>query len=153
MISPGTYRVRGVSASMGKSPKKGTLGVTVSLQILEGTHAGQVIDWTGWLTEATKQRTAESMALLGFDGTDLATMTTREALAVVEHEDYTTESGETKTAARVAWINDPARAGARLQPVEKAEQIAMLATLRGIVLEARAKAPAPTTPVTKAPVF
>ena len=137
MIGEGSFKARGVSASFGKSNTKGTPCVTVTLRLEDGPDKGQLIDWVGWLTDSTKARTAESLALLGFDGSDLKTCGANEIVVVIEHEEYTTEAGEVKQTARVRWINDPARGGSRMQAVTPVEQAAMLADIRGLVLSAK----------------
>lgn len=137
MIGAGTFKARGVSAALGKSNQKGTPCVTITFRLEEGPDKGQMIDWVGWLTEATKARTAESMAICGFDGADLKTCCAKDVVLVLEHEEYTNTAGEKKVAARVRWVNDPSRGGARMQGVTPVEQQVMLADLRGLVLAAK----------------
>ena len=61
MISEGSFKARGVAASMGKSSQKGTLCVSVTLRLEDGPHKGEMIDWVGWMSDATRARTAESL--------------------------------------------------------------------------------------------
>jgi hypothetical protein len=138
MIAEGTYTARAVSAMLSKSPTKGTPCVVVTLRIEQpGPHKGELIDWIGWLSEATRARTAESLALMGFDGSDLETVQRNDVAIVVEHETFTTESGATRTAARVKWINDPKRGRTAFAPLDPSAQKAMLSEIRGLVLAAR----------------
>jgi hypothetical protein len=138
MIAEGTYTARAVSAMLSKSPTKGTPCAVVTLRIEQpGPHKGELIDWIGWLSEATRARTAESLALMGFDGADLATVQRNEVAIVIEHETFTTESGATRTAPRVRWINDPKRGRTAFTPLDPAAQNAMLKEIRGLVLAAR----------------
>lgn len=146
MIQSGTFKARGVSATVIKSQNKGTPGVSVTLRLEEGPDKGSMIDWTGWLTEGTKARTAESLALLGFDGQDLATITRKEVVAVIEHEEYTTETGEPRVSAKVRWLNDPARGASRFEEVSPAEKQQLLSELRGLVLAAKKPEPAKERP-------
>jgi len=151
MIPEGTYTARAVSAMLSKSPTKGTPCVVVTLRIEQpGPHKGELIDWIGWLSEATRARTAESLALMGFDGSDLATLLRNEVAIVVEHETFTTESGATRTTARVRWINDPKRGRTSFTPIEPAQAKAMLSELRGLVLAAREQQAKNTPPVSAA---
>jgi hypothetical protein len=137
MIAEGTYIARAVSAMVSKSPTKGTPCVVVTLRIEQGEHKGEMIDWVGWLTEATRARTAESLALMGFDGSDLSTVQQREVSIVVEHESYVADNGSTRTVARVRWINDPSRTRSAFVALDAAQQKAMLSEIRGFVLAAR----------------
>ena len=138
----GSYKARAVSADMITSSKKNTPGVTVTLRVEdEGPFKGELTDWTGWLTDGTKARTAESLALMGFDGTDLTTVTRNEVVIVVEDEEWTTEKGEKRTTPRVRWINDPSRGGAKFAAMDPAQKQSMLSELRGLVLAQKQSKP------------
>ena len=138
MISEGSFKARGVAASMGKSSQKGTLCVSVTLRLEDGPHKGEMIDWVGWMSDATRARTAESLELLGFDGDDLATTNRNEVIAVIEHEEFTKQNGEVMKTARVKWLNDPKRGGAKFAPLSSGEAQALMGSLRGYVLAAKA---------------
>ena len=99
----------------------------------EGPQKNQTLEWTGWLTEGTKARTAESLAVMGFDGTDLSRLP-NEVIAVVEDEEWTDKNGEKHSTPRVRWINDPKRGGARFAAMEPTQKQEMLAQLRGLIL-------------------
>jgi hypothetical protein len=149
MIAEGTYKARGVSMSDCSSGEKGTPGYTVTLRIEdEGPNKNAMIEWVGWMTEKTEARTAESLVLLGYDGEDYKTVTRNDVMIVVEHETntYTTATGEQKqgTRARVRWINDPARGGASMQPLDPGKALEMKARLKGLILQQRAAKPAAT---------
>jgi hypothetical protein len=144
MIAEGLYKARGTSLSVGKSGTKGTLGATVVFSITQdGPQKGQLIDWTGWLTEAAKGRTGESLVLCGYDGTDPATIGKNEVLLVVAHEDYTPDATATnpnpvaQKRAKVQWVNDPNRGGAGMVPLDAAEQAQVMQDLRGLVFAKR----------------
>src|SRR5271166_4957657 len=108
MIGTGTFAARGVShIEWSKSPEKGTPCAKVMVELKAGPNSGERIEWIGWLTEATTSRTGESLTLMGYDGKDDASVTGKEFLAVIEHEEYQNKAGETKSRARIAWINDP----------------------------------------------
>jgi hypothetical protein len=142
MIPEGNYLARGVSMSEGKSKDKGTLGITVVFNITQdGPQKGQMIEWTGWLTDKSKARTAESLVLCGFDGTDHKTIGARDVLLVVEHEDVPPDpnnpNAPTRKRARVSWVNDPARGGMGMVPLDGAEQAQVMSELRGLIFAKR----------------
>jgi hypothetical protein len=142
MIPEGNYLARGLSMSDGKSKEKGTLGITVVFGVTQdGAQKGTMLEWTGWLTEKSKGRTAESLVLCGYDGTDPKTIGLREVLLVVEHEDVPADpnnpSAPPRKRAKVAWVNDPARGGMGMVPLEGAEQAQVMADLRGLIFSKR----------------
>jgi hypothetical protein len=124
-VTAGSHKVRAVKAAFVNSSKN-TPGVTVTLKILA---TDDLIDATLWLSEGAKKRTAESLAVLGFDGEDLETVTKNEAIAVIEPEEY-----EGKTYMRVKWINDPARGGGQFAEMAPAQKQSVMSELRGLVL-------------------
>lgn len=69
------------------------------------------VGWRGWFTDAAADRTIESLRHLGFEGDDVSNLVgldKEEVELVVEDEEYTNpETGETKTTARVQFINKP----------------------------------------------
>lgn len=138
MISEGSFKARGIAASMGKSSQKGTLCVSVTLRLEDGPHKGEMIDWVGWMSDATRARTAESLELLGFDGDDLASTNRNEVIAVIEHEEFTKQNGEVMVTPRVKWLNDPKRGGAKFAALSPGETQALMGSLRGYVLAAKA---------------
>lgn len=138
------YKARGTSLSVGKSGQKGTLGATVVFNITqEGPQKGLLIEWTGWLTENAKSRTGEALVLCGYDGTDPVSIGKNEVFLVVQHEDYTPEvtatnpNPVTQKRARVAWVNDPARGGVGMVPLDGAEQAQVMQDLRGLIFAKR----------------
>lgn len=139
MINAGSFKARATGPLVvGESSVKKTPCVTVTLRLEDGPDAGSLIEWVGWLGEKSKARTAESLALMGFDGTDPSTVTRQEVVAVIDHETNVSETtGKSFTEARVKWINDPARGGTKFSTVEPAKQAAMLADMRGLVLSAK----------------
>ncbi len=78
--------------------------VLVTLQILNGPHAGVRVPWFGYFTKDAGKRTTESLRYLGFKGSDLNDINKQpldqKVQIDVEHNTY-----EEKTHARVAWIN------------------------------------------------
>lgn len=107
MIAEGKYNAKGIEGALTTSKEKGTPAVQVILEIAEGEHAGERMRWDGWLTDATSQRTLESLRYLGWHGdmlTDLTGITENVVQIVVEHESREV-NGEHKTFPRVKWIN------------------------------------------------
>jgi hypothetical protein len=142
MIAEGMYKARGTSLSVGKSGQKGTLGATVVFSITQdGPQKGQLIEWTGWLTDGAKGRTGESLVLCGYDGADPTSIGKNEVLLVIEHEDIPADpnnpNAPPRKRARVSWVNDPARGGMGMVPLDGAEQAQVLADLRGLVFAKR----------------
>src|SRR5271154_1906788 len=126
MIAEGMYKARGTSLSVGKSGQKGTLGATVVFSITQdGPQKGQLIEWTGWLTDGAKGRTGESLVLCGYDGADSTSIGKNEVLLVIEHEDIPADpnnpNAPPRKRARVSWVNDPARGGMGMVPLDGAE--------------------------------
>ena len=110
MINVGTHKARACAAEFGTSKTKGTFCVEVDFQITEGPNAGEHITWAGYFTDNSTKRTLESLRYCGcqFPGGDLMNLegiSDQEIALVVEHEDYTTEHGETKTRAKAQWVN------------------------------------------------
>jgi hypothetical protein len=142
MIAEGMYKARGTSLYVGKSGQKGTLGATVVFGITQdGPQKGQLIEWIGWLTEGAKSRTGEALVLCGYDGTDPASIGKNEVLLVVEHEDVPADpnnpTAPPRKRAKVAWVNDPARGGMGMVPLDGAEQAQVMADLRGLIFSKR----------------
>ena len=138
MIATGTYRARGLSLTFSKSPEKGTECAVVMLRLEEGPDKGANIEWVGWLTEKMTERTASSLALMGYDGVDLASVSKSEVIAVIEHEEFTRANGEKGARARVAWINDPGGAG-RFQQMSGTEVAGAKDRLRAAMTALKAK--------------
>jgi hypothetical protein len=142
MIGEGTWRARAVTMAFINSSKKGTPGIEVAFCITEGPHKGANIGWTGWMTPATQERTAESLQTCGFDGEDVATVTKNEVFLVVEHETYAKDDGTVVTRAKVAWVNSLER-GVGSQPMDSAKAAEVKANLRGLIMAKKQSAPAP----------
>lgn len=157
MITAGTYkaRVQG-ECVLGTSKSKGTPFIEFYLTILEGEHKGSRARWTGYFTENTNERTIQSLQICGWAGDDVSDFTdgmlhgldSNEVEIVVELEEYEVvdkesgqKTGETKTSAKVAWIN---RAGGFLNKaaaMNEGAAKAFGAKMRGLVLKAKEKTP------------
>lgn len=145
MIEQGTYKARGVSGALGMTGT-GKEQVAIELEILEGEPKGQRVTWHGYFTDATFDRTIESLRLLGWQGTDLSDLSgvgLNEVSIVIEHEQY-----DGKTRARVQWIN--AVGGIALKErLDPGQAAAFAARMKGKILalgQAAANTPTPHDP-------
>jgi len=66
-VAPG-----GPSCVFGKSAKKGTPQVTVLVEVYEGHHIGEQMQWIGYLSGGAKNGTIGALRTMGFIGDDLA---------------------------------------------------------------------------------
>lgn len=151
MLPEGTYLARGTTISFGDS-KKGTPCANVVFVIeSKGPQEGVNIEWPGWLSEGAKARTVEALGYCGYDGENEKTISTNQVQLVIEHEDYTNESGKTFTNAKVKWVNDPARGGAMISTEDAGKSAAIKADLRGLMMaQKQAKGTPAATPVQQA---
>ncbi len=147
MIEAGFYVTRAVGPIEFFEAATGTKGVRVPFQV-----DGEPIDWIGWLTEKAEPRTAESLALLGYDGEHDESVGTRDVQLVIELEEYESTEGEKRRAPRIKWINDPARRAGGGAPMSAGDAAAAKQRLKGLVLAQRQKlsASAPAQAATKA---
>lgn len=139
MIEPGYYVTRAVGPMEFFVASTGSKGVKVPFQV-----NGEPIEWVGWLTERAEARTAESLALLGYDGEREESVCDREAQLVIEHEEYEadTQDGtgkETRKVAKIKWINDPNRSRGFGEPLDAAAKVEAKGRLRALVLAQRQK--------------
>ena len=140
MIATGSFAAKAAGPlEMVKSPEKGTPAAKVVIELKAGPNVGERIEWLGWLTDKTTERTAESLALMGYDGSNELSVMNKEFIAVIEHEEYTNKAGEKKMRPRVAWINDPS-GGGRLDPMTATEVAGSKERLKAALTAAKAKA-------------
>lgn len=79
--------------------------IAVSFKVKDTDGEEKFVSWRGFFTEATTERTIESLRYMGFEGDDLANLVgldKNEVDLVVEDEEY-----EGKTFPRVQWVNKP----------------------------------------------
>ena len=113
-LEAGTYRARGEVAYLGKSAKKGTKQVTVQCVLLDGdTPTTATIQWIGYFTEKTYERTVKTLRTFGWLGDDLADLSSIDGSTIVElvieEEEY---SG--KFYSKVQWVNAIGGGSARM---------------------------------------
>jgi hypothetical protein len=137
MIKPGTYRAKATEGALGLT-KGGKEQAAIAFAIIDGEHAGESVTWFGYFTDATAERTIESLRTCGWIGDDLSDLTgilDNEVQIVIEHEDY-----EGKTQVRVKWVNRSGSGGLALKErLEGGAAKAFAQRMKGIVLAQKAK--------------
>lgn len=125
MIAKGQYGAVAVSHEHGQK-QTGTQFIRLVFKIEdEGAYLGTMIPADLWLTDATIERTMDSLGYTGWDGKSLAEpvgIGTKKCSITIEHEDAIDGSG--KKYAKVAWINPPGFGGKlkeenKMKPTEK----------------------------------
>lgn len=84
--------------------KNGTRFIRVPVTISEGSQKGKTIDWYGYLTDRTQERTVEVLETcfgVNWDWNNI-NFTGQEVEVVVEQEEY-----NGKTSFRAKWLNNP----------------------------------------------
>ncbi len=160
----GTYKGRVVGqVVLGKSAQKGTPQIQFYCAITQGEFKGDRAKWTGYFGPNSAGRTVESLQHCGWEGEELGEfadgelhgLDRNEVELVIDIEDYEVqvddqETGETKTvkksSPKIQWINDGAGAGRLdVQNAMMADEAAAFGEkMRGLVLKAKAKKPAPS---------
>ena len=116
----GTYKARATEVMLGNSRTKGTPVVGVQFVVMDGVSAGQKINWNGYLTEKTAERTIESLQHCGWEGDDLSELAKglhginkNEVEIVVEMEAYqgTDADKQGNMYPKVQWVNQPGGRG------------------------------------------
>jgi hypothetical protein len=135
------YTARADSWVLGKS-STGKEQVAVSFTILTEGATHQRLTWYGYFTDATFDRTVESLRICGWQGDDLADLQgldAEEVSLVVADEEY-----EGKVNARVLWVNKLTQGPAVKSVLEGDEARAFAASMRDRVraFSAAAKKPA-----------
>jgi len=148
-LDKGSFRAQAVigTATLGVS-SKGTDQVGVEIEILEGPGAGEKKTWYGYFTEATAQRTVESLKHMGWSGVwgELAeTVGTKECVAVLDWETYNGVES-----LKVQWIN-AAGGVAMKQTMDAGSRAAFEARMKSTVAGVFGGAPAKPAPRAAAP--
>lgn len=157
MLTAGTYKARATKALLAQVGANKTPAIQIVFQVVdEGKHQGESIRWDGWLTtDKAQERTIESLGYCGWTGDDLSVFAKEDAPLqgldlndveiVVAMEEYEKE-GEKKSAAKVEWVNKIGGRGLNVEnAMPEAEATAFAQKMKGLVLKARSKSPAPVS--------
>ena len=156
MITEGKYTAHALSATFGKSAKKGVDQVTIDFEIEGGAAHGERIEWTGFFSEDTidknghtaAQRTVAALRLCGCtfgdgDVTNVVGIGSQAVEIVVKNEPWIGNNGESRDQMRVKWINPP-RVHAEMDPAAKH---GLASRMRGVVFASKpATVATPRTP-------
>lgn len=132
MIAAGTYRAFAKAAELGFT-SKGNPQIAVSLALInnEDEPTGETITWFGFFTDATKERTIESLRYCGWIGNDLSDLKgigTLPVDVVIEHDTY-----EGKTRAKAQWINRPGGGVFKMEkPMDEAQKRKFAASMKAL---------------------
>lgn len=146
MTPKGKFRAVATDYTFAESKQKGTPFVRVPFRVKDGPHEGEYVPWDGFFTEGTAERTIESLRHCGctFPGDDLSNMEglgSKDVEIVVEHEEWTNpETNETKTRARVAWVNSLGGGISEEQKMTGSKLTGFAAKMKGALIAQRKKA-------------
>lgn len=137
MIKPGHYQAIAREFTFGKT-SKGTEQVALLFEVADGEAKGQRITWYGFFTDATYERTLDSLENAGWDGQSLQKLGglgSRPCVIVVENE----EGQDGKTYPRVRWVNGLGGGLSVKEKMETNEVNALEERMKGAMLERRQK--------------
>lgn len=100
--------------------KTGTEQIAISFELLGGPAAGRQLTWYGYFTEATWERTMQSLRYAGWKGGDLADLGSldQKVNVVIAHE----ADQEGRMRARIQWVNGYGASSIRLSnPMNEAQ--------------------------------
>lgn len=132
MIKAGIHKARASEAAVGKA-NNGTEYIGVWFDILDDDEetTGERVRWSGYLTEKTEDRTWESLAHCGWDGSDFDNftgITGRVVSITVEHD----TGNDGKRYASVAWVNNLTKRGPTVRnELDDAERASFAERMRG----------------------
>lgn len=138
MIQKQTVKARAVEWALGMSGT-GKEQIGIRFQLLEGEDTGQYITYYGYFTEATLERTLESLDYCGWEGdnlTDLSGLDKNEVHLVIDHE----ADQDGKVRARVKWINGSGGIAMK-ERMDPGQAAAFAQHMRGEVIARRARKP------------
>ncbi len=161
MLNAGKFSARPTGAELGISGG-GTNQIGIAFELLDGPDAGQSITAYRYFSDAAVKYALKDMRTCGWLGDDVGNLASIGAdgnlvvQLVIEHEDFTNNEGETKTSAKVKWINSLSIGGVQMKSVMDAGQRATFAqrmkqTVRAFDAETAqdAKSSGATKPTTK----
>lgn len=135
-LIPGNYTARAVEHKLGQGATGGEQ-VVVTFEISQGEHKGQRINWRGFFTEKTVERTLESLEFCGWDGDSIAKLAglgTKEVELVCENED----GQDGKQYLRVRWVNK-IRGATVKKELDRGGIIALEEKLKGAMIARKQK--------------
>lgn len=147
-LTPGKYRVRAVAHKFGRAGT-GTEQIAVDFEVAEGPYAGEHITWYGFFTDATEERTLESLRYCGWQGddlTDLSTLGSEECEIDVGEETY-----EGNRQLKVKWVNRPGSGGVAMKDEMSPDELHSFAQrMKGRILAMGSAKPGTPRPAAKA---
>lgn len=151
MIDEGKYKARGCEATLART-SEGNPQVAVDLVITEeGEYEGQHRTWYGSFSDKARERTLESLRLLGWEGDDLSDLSGIDRcdvwVTIVHEEDL-----EGNPRDRAAFINGSPGLAVKA-PMGAEDAKAFAEQMKGFVLSHKARtkgAPASTKPAAAA---
>lgn len=135
-LVPGSYPARAVEHKLGEGANGGEQ-VVVTFELTQGEHKGQRINWRGFFTEKTVERTLESLEYCGWDGESIAKLSglgSKEVEIVLENE----EGQDQKTYLRVRWVNK-IRGATVKKELDRGRVLALEEKLKGAMLARKQK--------------
>src|ERR1700736_383965 len=106
----GYYRGRATGAVLDHT-KEGKPCIVVDFEVLEEGYEGQHIPWYGYFTDASVDRTMDSLRYCGWNGDDLSVFAGDQPVMVEGLNsqevslDIAVETYEGKTRSKVQWVN------------------------------------------------
>lgn len=147
-LTNGTWKARGCEALLGEA-STGSKQIGVDLQLLEGPDQGKHITWYGYFSDATFERTIESLQLLGWEGDDLSDLRGIDRLEVsIVIEDEPDLQGELHS--RVKWINGQGGIAMK-NKLDVGSAKAFAAQMKGRIVAMKQKSGGSSAPATRAP--
>lgn len=136
LIAEGKYRAKVVEHSqVTENENSGNEEVRALCEILEeGEFKGQARTWYGYFTEATAERTIESLRHMGWKGDDITAIKLEpgvEFQIVIKHEESLKEPGKMRD--RIAFINRLASVYVG-QPMSDTKKADFAKRMKGLVL-------------------
>jgi hypothetical protein len=133
MMNPGRYTARAVDAALGYTAG-GKEQVAVAFQIIGGEHDGEALQWYGYFTEKTTERTIDSLRACGWTGDNIAQLdgiSANEVSLVVVHE--ADQNGDMQV--RVKWVNRAGSGAIQLKSrMDQGQALQFAQRMRGNVL-------------------
>lgn len=139
-IENGKYRARAADAVLSDTDS-GKEQVAIQFAFLD--HPGVTLTWYGFFTEATYERTVQSLRYCGWAGNDLSVfledeiakngiestgLTANEVVLVVENEEY-----NGKVRPRVRWVNSAGGMGVK-NVMSRARAVEFSARMKGLIV-------------------